>query len=45
MVGHRRENWYDRNWLNVEKQANKLPGYLAIERKYSKDLQFIAQKL
>jgi hypothetical protein len=33
----------DQYWLNTDKQANRLPGTLAIEREYPKELQFVAQ--
>jgi hypothetical protein len=33
----------DQYWLNTDKQASRLPGTLAIEREYPKELQFVAQ--
>jgi len=44
-VTARKTGTNDQYWLNVEKQANRFPGALAIEREYPKELQFIAQKL
>jgi hypothetical protein len=33
----------DHYWLKTDKQANRLPGTLAIEREYPEELQFVAQ--
>jgi hypothetical protein len=33
----------DQYWLNTDKQANRLPGTLAIDREYPEELQFLAQ--